>query len=73
MKYFSKKSCKDSILLVSNLIAQDKAENTGEQDADGGLDQVEHIHQRRNILQHLRIHARHVFQADAQGFDILQR
>ena len=44
LNFFLKNRAKIVFLLVSNLIAQDKAENTGEQDADGGLHQIEHIH-----------------------------
>ena len=30
-------------LLVANLVAEDEAENTGEEDTDGGLKHIQHV------------------------------
>ena len=40
-------------LLIPNLISKNKTEDTGEEDADGGLNEVEHVNQGRDVLQNI--------------------
>ena len=59
--------------MIPDFIPQNKTKDTGQQDADGGLHQVEHVDQRRHTLQYFRVHAGHVLQAHAKGLNIMQQ
>ena len=59
-------------LLVADFVAEYEAEDSGEEYADSGLDDVEHVHQRRNALNHFGIHSYHVLEADDDCLAILQ-